>query len=178
MSSKWIAWFHVVINTRNTWLHGDPRGFRDRGHRIHSSGDYKHPPPPGEHAALHRHYLGKSGAKVVLSPAECERVAGVVIEQFSRYGCRLLALAVSPVHAHLLVELHSDPTVRKRILGFVKRAATAALQPGRHGRLWAQGALFKVIRDREHHLNTFRYISTQQRCAWVWSFRESLRWVE
>jgi hypothetical protein len=40
-------WRHVIIKTRSSWLHGDERGFRDRGHRIHSSGDYKHGPPKG-----------------------------------------------------------------------------------------------------------------------------------
>ncbi|HSZ58001.1 MAG TPA: hypothetical protein VK797_20225 [Tepidisphaeraceae bacterium] len=28
-------WRHVIINTRSSWLHGDERGFRNRGHRIH-----------------------------------------------------------------------------------------------------------------------------------------------
>lgn len=48
-------WFHIMWSTYGVWLHGDPRGFRDRFHRIHSSGDYKHPPPKGEHAGLHRY---------------------------------------------------------------------------------------------------------------------------
>src|SRR5205814_7189946 len=47
-----MMWRHVVISTRRSWLHGDRRGFRSRGHRIHSSGDYRDPPPQGEHEGL------------------------------------------------------------------------------------------------------------------------------
>jgi hypothetical protein len=45
-------WRHVIVNTRCSWLHGDLRGFRNRKHRIHSSGDYRNPPPPEEHRVL------------------------------------------------------------------------------------------------------------------------------
>jgi hypothetical protein len=45
-----MAWRHLVIFTHNSWLPGDPRGFRSQNHKILSSGDYKNPPPPGEHA--------------------------------------------------------------------------------------------------------------------------------
>ena len=33
-----LVWRHVILNLRHTWLPGDPRGFRNRGHRTHSSG--------------------------------------------------------------------------------------------------------------------------------------------
>jgi hypothetical protein len=46
------CWRHIIVNTKNTWFHGDDRAVRDRDHRIHSSGDYKNPPPEGEHAGL------------------------------------------------------------------------------------------------------------------------------
>jgi len=38
LSQSARLWRHVIINTRGTWLHGDSRGFRNRKHRIHSSG--------------------------------------------------------------------------------------------------------------------------------------------
>ncbi|HEX3314753.1 MAG TPA: hypothetical protein VHR72_07680 [Gemmataceae bacterium] len=31
------------LSTYGSWLPGNPRGFRSRKHRIHSSGDYKNP---------------------------------------------------------------------------------------------------------------------------------------
>jgi len=51
-----MMWRHVVLGTRRSWLHGDGRGFRSRGHRIHSSGDYRDPPPEGEHAGLRAYH--------------------------------------------------------------------------------------------------------------------------
>ncbi len=48
------CWWHNILSTHGSWLPGNPRGFRSRNHRIHSSGDYKNPPPLGEHAGLHR----------------------------------------------------------------------------------------------------------------------------
>jgi hypothetical protein len=46
------AWWHVQIGTYCAWLPGDKRGFRNRDHRIDSTGDYRDPPPPDEHAGL------------------------------------------------------------------------------------------------------------------------------
>src|SRR5262249_17500638 len=51
MPAEGKLWRHVIISTLNSWLPGDPRGFRAVNHKIHSSGDYKNP-PPGEHAGL------------------------------------------------------------------------------------------------------------------------------
>jgi hypothetical protein len=59
-------WYHVTINTYGTWLPGDPRGFHSRGHRVHSSGDYREPPPEREHAGLHRWSKERSAASVSL----------------------------------------------------------------------------------------------------------------
>jgi hypothetical protein len=54
MPKPGMRWRHCVIGTHNSWLPGDPRGFRAIDHKIHSSGDYKNPPPEGEHSGLHR----------------------------------------------------------------------------------------------------------------------------
>jgi hypothetical protein len=58
------AWFHVTCTARHSWLPGDPRGFRSRNHRKHSTGDHKRPPPTGEHAGLHRAVAAQAGAPV------------------------------------------------------------------------------------------------------------------
>jgi len=66
MPSPGQRWYHIILNTRGTWLPGDPRGFRSQSHKIHSSGDYKHPPPKGEHAGLHHYSKMISGPPVSL----------------------------------------------------------------------------------------------------------------
>ena len=47
MATAWNRWYHVTCNTYGTWLRGDPRGWRERHHRRHVEGDYKHRPAPG-----------------------------------------------------------------------------------------------------------------------------------
>jgi hypothetical protein len=59
-----LRWRHIVCNTKCSWLPGDDRGFRSREHRIHSSGDYKNPPPKNEHEGLRRYQEEKSGETV------------------------------------------------------------------------------------------------------------------
>lgn len=75
MPAPGMRWRHLILNTRCTWLHGDERGFRSRGHRIHSSGDYKDPPPPDEHEGLRRYHQTRSGEPVII-PAVARALAG------------------------------------------------------------------------------------------------------
>ena len=63
-----MMWRHVIISTRRSWLHGDGRGFRSRGHRIHSSGDYKDPPPEGEHSGLLEYQRKQCAGKMIKVP--------------------------------------------------------------------------------------------------------------
>ena len=55
MPAEGMLWRHVICHAKNTWLHGDERGFRDRDHRAHSSGDYYNPPPKDEHQGRCEH---------------------------------------------------------------------------------------------------------------------------
>src|SRR5688572_30514508 len=98
-------WRHVIINARCSWLHGDVRGFRSRGHRIHSSGDYKHRPPIQEHAGLRAFHETRSNE---LREFELE-VRIVVVCEFVRKMRSLkhliAACAASGEHLHALSEL-------------------------------------------------------------------------
>jgi hypothetical protein len=95
-----MRWRHNIINTKDTWLHGDPRGFRNRKHRIHSSGDYKHRPPKGEHANLHRYMKDKSKEEVTI-PYELRQIIGrAIMTYLKEIGIRVLAISVGKVHSH------------------------------------------------------------------------------
>src|SRR4051812_14964174 len=61
-----MRWRHVIINTKSSWLHGEKRGFRSRGHRIHSSGDYRNPPPFLEHSGLRIYHQERAEPTVFL----------------------------------------------------------------------------------------------------------------
>src|SRR5688500_2888617 len=116
-----MAWRHVIINTRNTWLHGEERGFRDRKHRVHSSGDYRHRPPKGEHAGLYCYFSGRAGAEVHI-PLEARPLVGkVLVEHFRGEGYRVVCMAVTKVHAHGLVEMPDNIRAVKAIVGEGKR---------------------------------------------------------
>src|SRR3954466_10612412 len=102
------SWRHSIINTRCSWVLADVRGFRSRKHRLHSSGDYKNPPPKSEHAGL-RDWMKERAAPPVEIPSECRAIIGrTLVKFFQDSGHRLLAIAIGKNHGHALVELQDD----------------------------------------------------------------------
>jgi len=170
-------WYQIVLNTHRSWLHGDSRGFRSKDHRIHSSGDYKAPPPPGEHAGLHRHEQ-RFGPPVRLPQKLWPIIGETLIEKVRRQGHRLLVVSVDAMHAHLLVELPPDRKAIKRIVGLWKQAASHAVRDVLPGRVWSEDCDPQPMRDRAHQLNTFHYILShaQRTGAWVWHFKMEGDW--
>src|ERR1700709_1496076 len=96
-------WRHVIVNTRNTWLPGDVRGFRDRDHRKHSSGDYKNPPPIEENADLREYFAQSAGDPVFLPPKLRPLVAAAFAARLKKEHFQVLAISVGANHMHLLV---------------------------------------------------------------------------
>ena len=166
-------WRHVIINTRGSWLHGDPRGFRNRGHRIHSSGDYKNPPPPGEHAGLFKYHKIMSSGEVLI-PRDLRAVIGkTFVRELQEQGHQTICAAVTKVHAHALVELPDDVRTIKRIIGEAKRKSSKAVKDVLKGRIWSAGLKYEPVDSRGHSVSTYRYILFKQGAdAWTWSFRD------
>lgn len=166
-------WFHVTIGTHRSWLPGDPRGFRDHGHRIHSSGDYRHRPPAGEHAGLLRYSQAEGGPPTRI-PGPLQREVGERLRDYLlRLGHRVLAVAVSSRHVHVLVELPAGGRVADRELGRAKQSVALAVRKKGLVRLWAKRAGFKPIADADHQRATLDYIARHRgEGAWVWTFRE------
>src|SRR5205814_1318626 len=127
MPKRGMSWRHVIINTKNTWLHGDERGFRSRKHRIHSSGDYRNPPPKGEHRALHEYQLERAGEEVTIPQELRARIGQALLTYLRNQNHCVLALAVAKVHAHAVVELPTARSTVKRIIGEAKRGASRAV---------------------------------------------------
>lgn len=163
-------WVHGIITLRGWWLPGDARGFRNREHRIHSSGDYRNPPPPGEHAALLRYNRARSARVVPLSPVERERAGTALVKKLRSTGSEVLVVACGRTHTHLLFSLVSDDALLD--LGSAKQASAHAV--GREeGRLWGRGGGVDRVRDRAHQVAVFRYIERHRsEGAWVWTFRD------
>jgi hypothetical protein len=173
MPDPGMLWRHVIVNTLGTWLHGDERGFRSRKHRIHSAGDYRDPPPPGEHAGLHEYHQARSCGEVTLEHALRPTVGGALLARLLERHYRVLALAVGKVHAHALVELPEGLSAVKSIIGDAKRRSSRAVRDQLPGSIWAAGGTFKIVESDAHLLAANDYILYDQGPgAWTWSFKD------
>lgn len=90
-------------NTYGTWLPGDGRGWRERHHRKHVQGDYKHPPPPGSGDALYAWMKANMKRDAVSLSRDQRQVAcDAIAEALLHYQVELTALCVAAVHVHVL----------------------------------------------------------------------------
>jgi len=173
--AAWRGWYHVNGGTYGTWLPGDPRGWRDRGHRTHVEGNYKHPPPAGSGTGLYEHSrdsLKQSPTR--LKPEQLATVGGALLEMLARQSVEVIALSMNDVHFHLLARF---PGVQvKMFVGRAKKHAYFLLrEQGFAERLWEGGCHVLPIRDRRHQVNVFHYICAHRaKGAWLWTFRDQL----
>ena len=168
-----FLWRHVIISTKNTWLHGDQRGFRSRNRGIQSSGDYKHRPPPEEYRKLREYFAEHAGDEVHIEK-DLRPIVGLAILAYLRsMGFRVLAIAIGKVHAHIVVELPKDLAAVRKIIGDVKRKSSRAIKEWKPGTVWSPGGEFVVCWDREHLKNAFEYVIYDQGPgAWTWSYQD------
>ena len=76
---------HGICTYYGQWVPGDERGWRSRGHKRHSSGDYRQPPPPGEHAELRRYTRSvMKGRPIFLAPDEYAIVGQAFVTKLDR----------------------------------------------------------------------------------------------
>jgi hypothetical protein len=165
-----LRWHHIIINTHSSWLHGDPRGFRSRDHRIHSSGDYKNPPPPGEHDRLHRYQHEKSAPPTILQRPVFRAIGLAALENLLSQKYKVEAVAVTPTHLHVLALVPDDWNRLREVVSWVKRFATRA------ARMECPESLTR-IRDEAHLGFAKRYILEKQGSdAWTWCPELSAKW--
>ena len=175
--SAWNGWYHVTGGTYGTWLRGDPRGWRDRKHRLHVEGDYRNPPPPGEWDALREHVRESLRQPPVKLDASRRRTAGqAMVERLLDLETEVLGLALDAVHYHILVRLPGS--LARQLVGKAKKHAYHELvRQGHVGKVWAKRCRVEPVRDRRHQVNTYRYIAAHAgKGAWVWSFKQGLYW--
>ncbi|MEM9252591.1 MAG: hypothetical protein AAGB29_09615 [Planctomycetota bacterium] len=156
MPTPGLIWRHVTFSTLGTWLPGDPRGFRTRHHKLHSSGDHRNPPPADEHSGLHRWTQQRAASAITFNPTQRQIALDAMTEKTSQHHA--LAIAVSANHVHALTELPTTPAETRAIVGEWKRIASHALHHDLPGRIWARGCGLKPIADRDHQRRTFHYI--------------------
>ena len=173
MPKPGMLWRHLVINTHGTWLHGDKRGFRSRGHRIHSSGDYKNPPPPEEHAGLRRYHKQRCPTEVTIRRHLRPVIGRMIAMYFLSERYRVLCVVVGKVHAHAGVELPQPLPTVKRIVGEAKRCSSCAVTTEMPGTVWSANGEFVPVYDRDHLQAAYEYdLYKQGSGAWSWSYRD------
>ncbi len=173
MPKPGMRWRHVTLGTHNSWLPGDPRGFRSNQHKIHSSGDYKHPPPPGEHAGLFAYAKSISGPAIII-PQDCRAMVGKkILKKLHECKYETLAFAVGGMHTHIQVELPDSLPLIRAIIGNCKRAASHAIRAAIPGQVWGRDGNYKPIDDVEHQQKVYQYIRAQEN-AWIWCFEDGL----
>lgn len=167
------CWWHWIISTRGSWLHGDQRGFRSRRHRLHSSGDYKHRPPADEHAGLRQFHQQRSAKPMIIPPTLREQVGRAILRKIRSQRSRVIIIAVSGMHAHGITQLATDRGQVKRVIGTWKQASSHAIRTEFPGRIWAEGSDPVPIKNHEHQVNAFNYIlEHEEHGAWLWTFQD------
>lgn len=174
-----LRWRHVTINAKNTWLPGDKRGFRDHDHRIHSSGNYKNPPPPEEHAGLRRYNEARAGDPVHFIAQVRKQILRSFVLKCRSLNHRIIAASLSDSHLHSLVELPDDYAWVKKEIGKCKQRASYDVRNRIAGQIWAEGGDYKRITDATHLHNVWRYIrERQERDAIIWSITREENWID
>ena len=151
-----------MIGTYASWLPGDLRGFRNRGHRIHSGGDYKNPPPASEHEGLREYNLERAGEKVVILPGQRQRLAKTIARLLTEAGYRVLVVSVSGCHVHILAELPVDLAEFKKLIGWLKTYSSKAMKDVLPGRVWSRGDRHVLVTDDEMLDEEYDYIRNRQ----------------
>ncbi|MBM4109048.1 MAG: hypothetical protein FJ255_09625 [Phycisphaerae bacterium] len=160
-------WVHMMSSYRGQWIPGDRRGFRSRGHRVHSSGDYRRPPPEDEHAGLRRHVLGIMDEPVRLSPEQVAILVRSLGEKLEAMDVAVAILAADATHCHAL--FNAGDRAPRVLFGRAKQFASHRLRIEVPGKLWGASSGGREVRTQEHFVDALGYIADHgRRGAFVW----------
>lgn len=177
MPGKDSHWWHIILSTKGSWLHGDERGFRSRGHRIHSSGDYKHRPPENEHEGLREYHKDRSAPRIIIPKRLRSPIGEAILRKIHEQGFEVIIISVSGMHVHLIVKLFGGYKQVRRTAGTWKQASSHKVRDRIPGSIWGESGKPIRIANRGHQVEAFNYILEHaERGAWVWTFREPLPW--
>jgi hypothetical protein len=169
----WNGWFHCTCNTYGTWFRGDHRGWCERHHRKHIDSDYKRPPKKGSFEHINKKSKDAMKRDPVFLEAELRRIALLaIVTCLMRDGIDVLVACLDDHHLHVLGRFR-DYRPRQR-LGWAKFEATKKVKAfiNAHGAavgivlelkrgegIWGKRSDCKPVGDREHRLNSLKYIA-------------------
>ncbi len=171
-------WAHVQGHTYGSWVRGDRRGWRERHHREHVEGDYRHPPAPGTFEDIQGHskkLMREAGQRAVYLSEHARRVACLtMVDALQRMEIDVLVACVDACHFHLLARFAAGDA--RKPIGIMKAASARTLSKAdlcEPGGVWAVRCGIKRIKDPAHQRATYRYILRhRERGAYVWTFRD------
>jgi hypothetical protein len=84
-------------------------------------------------------------------------------------GHRVIAVAVTKIHAHAITELPDDVRQLKRIIGGAKRVSSRAVKDDLPGTVWSAGCTYERIESVDHLRAAYEYVLYKQGLgAWTW----------
>ena len=134
--------FLITWTTHNSWLPGDPRGFRTYKHR-------QNIPPPERYAGsepefykpeqYEKLYLFHSGKDVVMLTEEQRRIVAAIVTDTIQELCPdRWAFCVGELHVHVLLELGGRVTAARFCHLAKGRSARKLIVLGHSGKVWAR----------------------------------------
>ena len=175
--NPWNGWYHVTCNTYGTWLPGDDKGWRERGHKKHVEGDYKNPPPKGSGTRLHA-FADKllQHPPVRLSTNQRQTVGQALVEMLLYQKIEIITLSLDAVHFHILGRFRNKK-VRSPVGRAKKHACFHLRDFGHTGKLWQHESHVLPIKDRQHQINVYGYIiNHKNKGAWTWTYHQGIYW--
>lgn len=165
-------WFHITFSTYGTWLPGDPRGFRTYKHKRHSSGDYRHRPPEGEHSGLRKLAQTRMRTNPITLTLKQRKICGLaIVKKLTRKECKIIAIGVGAQHVH--IQLRMEDRNVKRVIGAAKQYASHRLRNELPGTIWATYCQTEPVRSKEHQRRLFHYIRHHRKeGAFVWTYQD------
>lgn len=171
-AAPWIPLAPRPNQTYCSWLKGDERGFRAKHHEIHSSGNYKNPPPKSEHEGLRHYFAHLKKKEIRIEMRERPIIGRAILNALREHGIKVLAIAVAKVHAHIVPELPDDMKRIRAIIGDVKRKSSRAVKDTMPGKVWSRGEHAERVVTKDHLICAWEYVLFDQGAtAWTWSFR-------
>ncbi|MDQ3439642.1 MAG: hypothetical protein M3478_04770, partial [Planctomycetota bacterium] len=136
--------------------------FRSHDHNVHSSGDYKNPPPPDEHEGLRDYHEERSPEPIDIPRDLRLRVATVIAETLIKAGHRVLVVSCADRHAHVVAELPIDLRAFNKAMGDAKARSSLAIRKRLPGRVWAHDDKHDMLRSRSYQVNAYKYVRNKQ----------------
>jgi hypothetical protein len=158
---------HAICHYFGQWLPADDRGFRAVDHKIHSSGDYKNPPPVHEHEGLRnwiKSHMG--GDPVFLEPPEYPVLGSAFIHKLNKIGGVVRCLCCGATHIHVMYD--SVASEAKDEIGRAKQFASLKLE-SHPGRVFAKDCSVEEVEGIGHARELWKYILKHEfkEGAWV-----------